>query len=353
MNILIVGSGIVGLSVALDLALEGERVTVVTRNYEEGASWVAGGMLAPFSEGLEGELLEFSLDNLNLYGDYINRVEETSGIKVFFRREGILRIALEEEEMEEILRSATRYKGRGFRVEILEGKEVREEEPLLSEKVEGGVIYGEEGNVDAEKLMDALLISMNQLGVRIVVDEIVEVGRKEGRVTYLRGLKDSYGADFYVFTTGSWSRVPLGLPVFPVRGQILKVKGPEPRRVCYSRVSYIIPKEGFLLIGATSEEAGFDTRNTLRGVGSLIEGALRVMPSLGDAEIQDIKVGFRPGTPDGKPIFDAGENYLIMVGHYRNGILWAPMGGRIALDLIRKGIRSRYLETFSPTRFEG
>lgn len=353
MNILIVGSGIVGLSVAFDLALAGERVTVVTRNYEEGASWVAGGMLAPLSEGLEGDLLEFSADSLNIYGDYIARIEEVSGIKVFFHREGILRLALEEDEMRELSEKAKKYSGLGFKVEVLGPSEVRAEEPLLSDKLEGGVLYRDEGNVDAEKLMDALLISMSQLGVKIVVDDIVSVEKIGSRVASVKGLKETYNADFFIFATGSWSRVPLGLPVFPVKGQILKVKGPEPKRVCYSQVSYIIPKEGFLLIGATSEDAGFDTRNTLKGVGSLIEGALRVMPSLGEAEVQDIKVGFRPGTPDGKPIFEAGENYLILVGHYRNGILWAPMGGRIALDLIQKGVRSRYIDTFSPSRFEG
>ncbi|MDQ7038957.1 MAG: glycine oxidase ThiO [Aquificota bacterium] len=353
MNILIVGSGVVGLSTALDLALSGERVTVVTRNYEEGASWVAGGMLAPLSEELEGDLLDLSVDSLNLYGDFIGRVEEVSGIKVFFEREGILRLGVEEEELGEVYRRAERYREMGFKVEKLGPSEIRAEEPYLSEKIEGGVLYGDEGNVDAEKLMDALLIAMNQLGVRIVVDDVVEVEKRDRRVESVKGLKDVYRADFYVFATGSWSRATLNLPVFPVKGQILKVKGPEPRKVCYSRISYIIPKEGYVLLGATSEDAGFDTRNTLEGVGSLIDGAVKVMPSLKEAELLDIKVGFRPGTPDGKPIFDAGDNYLVLVGHYRNGILWAPVSSRIALDLIQKGVRSRYLDSFSPSRFEG
>ncbi len=353
MNILIVGSGVIGLSTALDLALTGKRVTVVTRNYEEGASWVAGGMLAPLSEGLEGELLDFSLENLALYPDYVGRVEEVSGIKVFFEKEGILRIAVDEEEMEEISRRADLYESMGLKVERLNSTEVRGVDPMISEKVEGGILHVEEGNVDAEKLMDALLIAMGQLGIRIVVDDIVEIERSGDRIECVKGIKDSYRSDFYVFTTGAWSRVPLNLPVFPVKGQILKVKGPEPRKVCYSKASYIIPKENFLLIGATTEEAGFDTRNNLAGVGSLIDGALRVMPALAEAEIVDIKVGFRPGTPDGKPIFEAGDNFITLVGHYRNGILWAPLSAKIAVDLIERGSRSRYLDHFSPSRFEG
>ena len=353
MNILIVGSGIVGLSTAFELALAGKKVTVVTRNYEEGASWVAGGMLAPLSEGLEGELLEFSLENLRLYPDYVSRIEEVSKIKVFFEKEGILRLGVDEEEMELIRKRAEVYSRMGLKVETLEKGDLRNIEPAISEKVEGGVLHHEEGNVDAEKLMDALLIGVGNLGVRIVVDEVVEVERRNSRVESVKGLKDRYSADFFVFATGSWSKSLLKLPVFPVKGQILKVKGPEPKKVCYSKASYIIPKEGFLLIGATSEEAGFDTRNNLKGVGTLIDGAVRVMPSLGEAELIDVKVGFRPATPDGKPVFEAGENFATLTGHYRNGILWAPISARMVLDLIEKGVRSRYFDLFSPSRFEG
>ena len=349
MNILIIGSGIVGLSTAFELALAGHRVKVVTRNYEEGSSWVAGGMLAPYSEGLRGDLLRFSVESLNLYPDFLRRLREVSRLGVYFNRKGILRLFLSEEEYEEAKKLAERnYRDTEF--EELSGEELRSREPLLSEEPIAGFLFGAEGNVDAEKLMDALLFACENLNVRIQVDEIVELERDDGRVEGVKGLKDKYTADFYVLATGAWSKPLLSLPVYPVKGQILKVKGLELDRVYYSSISYIIPKENYILIGATSEEAGFDSRPTVGGVKILLEGAVRIMPSLSDAEVISIKVGFRPGTPDDMPIFEVGENYVISVGHYRNGILWAPISARMILDLV-EGVRSPYFDTFDAGRF--
>jgi len=350
MNILIIGSGIVGLSTAFELALAGYRVTVVTRNYEEGASWVAGGMLAPFSEGLDGDLLEFSTESLKLYPDFIRRLEEVSRIKVYFNGNGILRLMVNEEERKELESKVALYERKGWRVEEI-GKERLLKEYGLSEEIEGAYLFMDEGNVDSEKLMDALLLACENLKIRIVIDEITEVSRRGERVEEIRGYKGSYGADMYIFTTGAWSRSILKLPVFPVKGQILKIKGPELERVLYSSISYIIPKESFILVGATSEDAGFDTRPTAGGMKELLDGALRILPSLSNAEFLGVKVGFRPGTPDEKPIIHAGENYLISTGHYRNGILWAPVSAKIALDLVERGLRSPFLEFFSPKRF--
>lgn len=351
MNILIVGSGIIGLSTAFELALAGHKVTVVTRNYEEGASWVAGGMLAPFSEGLEGDLLRFSTESLKLYPDFIRRLEEVSRIKLYFNGKGILRLIVDEEEKGELESKVALYKEEGWNVEEI-GREELLKEHGLSEEVEGAYLFRDEGNVDAEKLMDALLLACENLKIRIAVDEITEVDGGEEKVEEVRGYRGSYRADLYIFTTGAWSRSLLKLPVFPVKGQILKIKGPELERVLYSSISYIIPKENFILVGATSEDAGFDTRPTAGGVRELLNGALRVFPALSNAEFLGVKVGFRPGTPDEKPILHAGDNYLILTGHYRNGVLWAPVSARIALDLVERSLRSPFFELFSPKRFQ-
>ncbi len=350
MNILIIGSGVIGLSTAFELALAGHSVKVVTRNYEEGSSWVAGGMLAPYSEGLTGDLLRFSVESLRLYPEFLDRLQEVSRLRIYFNRNGILRLFLSEEEYEEAKRLAAKnYKDTEF--EELHGEELRKREPLLSGEPVAGFLFKEEGDVDAEKLMDALLFACENLRVKIQVDEVVSLEKRNGRIESAKGLKENYVADFYILTTGAWSKPLLDLPVYPVKGQILKVKGSELDKVYYSNISYIIPKENFILIGATSEDAGFDSRPTVGGVRSLLEGAVRIIPSLSEAEILSVKVGFRPGTPDDMPIFDAGENYVVSVGHYRNGILWAPISAKMVLDLVEKGDRSPYFDTFNAGRF--
>jgi glycine oxidase len=170
MKVLVVGSGIIGLSTALYLALEGFEVKVITRNPEEATSWVAGGMLAPFSEGLEGELFDFSYKSLKMYPDYVKLVEDVSKLKVDLWTDGIYRVVLEGEE--ELLKKAEDYKSKGYKVELLERP------PYLSQRVSLLVHYLEEGWVDVENLMDALLRAMELLGVPIEIDEVVGVEQR-------------------------------------------------------------------------------------------------------------------------------------------------------------------------------
>lgn len=346
MEVLIVGSGVIGLSVAFELAQAGHKVKIVTRNYEEGASWVAGGMLAPFSEGLLGDELKLSLESLSLYPEFLEKLADVSKIHPFFDDGGILRVFISEEEREEFSDRIETYKEMGIPFSEADPKDYG-----ISGDVHSAVLFEREGNVDSEKLMDALLFACENLRMEIAMDDVTKVKIEEGQVKEVRGFKGTYGADFYVFCPGAWTGAIFEAPVYPIKGQILKLKGVEPEKVLYSSVAYIIPKEGYFLIGATSEDAGFDTRPTAEGVNNLLSGALRVFPSLKDAEFLGVKVGFRPATPDGKPIFEAGENYALLAGHYRNGILWAPVSAKMVLDLVEKGQRSEFFEVFGRKRF--
>ena len=351
MNILIIGSGVIGLSTAFELALTGHKVKVITRNYEEGTSWVAGGMLAPFSEGLSGDLLEFSMESLSLYTDFITRLQEVSRHSLYYKRNGILRLFMNKEEENRIKAVLPFYRKLGVKFEELTAEELKNRESLLSPDCGGAVLFHDEGNVDAERLMDALLIACERLNISVEIDDISEIEKKGNRIECVRGYRNTYGADLYIFTTGAWSRSLLKLPVYPVKGQILKIKGHELERVYYSNIAYIIPKESHILVGATSEDAGFDSRTTLEGVGKLIEGATKTLPSLTDAELLDVKVGFRPATPDEKPILHKENNFILSVGHYRNGILWAPATARAVLDVVEKNQASKFFNLFSANRF--
>ena len=341
-KIIVVGSGVIGLSCAMYLAHEGHHVQVITRNPEEATSWVAGGMLAPFSEGLEGELFDFSYKSLKQYPEFIRLVKEVSGQRVDFWEGGIYRVVLKEEE--KLLEIAKRYKDMGYKLEVLEKGD------WLSEEVLCLINYVEEGWVDAEMLMDGLLFAMNRLGVEIRIDEIVKVEKSKDEITLLKGLKGNYTADFYLFALGAWTGELFDLPVYPIKGQALKLKGERLPRVHYSSISYLIPRDSYLYVGATSEDVGFLSGNTLEGIKRLSEGAIRVCPSLSKAKVFGMLYGYRPATPDEKPIFEVGQNYMVATGHYRNGILHAPITARIALEYL-KGERPYFIDLFSHRRF--
>jgi len=347
----IVGSGVIGLSTALELKLRGFDVVVITRNYEEGASWTSGGMLAPYSEGLDGTMLDFCEESLRMFDEFADKVEKIAGFSIDYRRNGILRIGRDEEEFYRIMRYADLYRDRGVNLEIYNRETIRREEPLLSEEIKGGVLFKDEGGVDTERLMDALLFSMEKTGVRIVLDEIKHVEKDGSRVKGLEGLKRKYEFDTYIITTGAWNEIIPHLPVFPIKGQLLKIKGVHLERIYFSDSVYIIPKENHILIGATSEEAGFDTRPTLGGVDHLSTMACKTIPKLKESQFCNVLVGFRPATPDEKPIFELGENYLVSTGHYRNGILLTPITSVIIADWAEKERVSPYVEIFSPQRF--
>ncbi len=342
MKIIVVGSGVIGLSCALLLASEGYKVQVITRNPEEATSWTAGGMLAPFSEGLEGELFDFSYQSLKEYPDFIRLLSDVSKQRVGFWQEGIYRVVLKGEE--ELLKVAERYKSLGYGAEFLEKPQE------LSKEVIYLIQYTEEAWVDTEMLMDALLFAMNRLGVDYVVDEITSVMKKEDEIESIKGIKSEYRGDFYVFALGSWTKELFDLPVYPIKGQGLKLKGASLPKVHYSSVSYLIPRERYLYVGATSEDVGFMGGNTLEGLKLLSEGAIRVAPALSKATLINTLYGYRPATPDEKPIFQIGENYFIATGHYRNGILHAPITARVVKDYL-KGQRTPFIDLFSPERF--
>ncbi|MEJ5338405.1 MAG: FAD-dependent oxidoreductase [Aquificaceae bacterium] len=343
-KIIVVGSGVIGLSSALLLALEGHKVQVITRNPEEAASWVAGGMLAPFSEGLRGDLFDFSYGSLKEYPEFLRLVKEVSGQSVDFWQEGIYRVVLKGEEG--LLELAEGYREAGYGVEFVEPSEASQ----LSTEVITLINYTEEAWVDAEMLMDALLSAMGRLGVDFVIDEITEVIKEGGEVKRLRGLKSDYTGDFYVFSTGAWTRELFDLPVYPIKGQGMKLKSSGLPKVLYSSISYLIPRKRYLYVGATSEDVGFLGGNTLEGLNRLSEGAVRVAPSLSQAQIMNMHYGYRPATPDEKPIFEAGESYFVATGHHRNGILHAPLTANIVKEYIG-GRVLHFTGVFSPNRF--
>ncbi len=345
-KISVVGSGVIGLSTAVELALKGYRVEVITRDISEAVSWVAGGMLAPLSEGLEGAVLDFSYESLRLYPEFISRLEDVSGEKVGFWTDGINRVVLEGED--ELIKKALEYSKR-YAVEL--DKNPHTSMPYLSGNVMAVIRYKEEAWVDTYSLMQALLKALDRLGVKIVRDSIVRVQRRQDFIERLIGVDGEYGADFYVLCTGAWAKELLDLPIYPVKGQAILLREKPVSRVHYSSVSYIIPRADYTYVGATSERAGFSSAVTAGGVFRLVQGMVKVIPSLEGSEVIGMLAGFRPCTDDELPILHLGENYLFAGGHCRNGILHAPITSRLVLDYVEGGKPSDYINSFSSHRF--
>lgn len=368
-DLVIVGGGIIGLAVARDAALRGLTVTVLERNRPgQEASRAAAGMLSPLAEAPDdGPFLEFSLASLRRYRSWIEDLEEVSGIDVGFHESGKLRLALGEEEKARLDVRNGWAAERGLSTHWLGPAEVRSEVPDLSTEVLGALLIEEDYRVDNRLLTDALVESARQAGVRMTSGvTVTELGTKEDRVTGVTTADgDVVEARRVLLAAGAWSGSLPGfpsLPVRPVHGQMLslRARGPAPsgrpdRRVIETEALYLVPRDdGRLLVGATVEEVGFRQGPTAEGIRSLLAGALRLLPRLGDAAIDELWSGLRPGTPDGRPIMGASEEIgglYFATGHFRNGILLAPMTGSALGSLIAGDEGPSIPDEFSSRRF--
>lgn len=350
-DLVVVGGGVIGLSVAREARARGMQVTVVERGRPgREASWAAAGMLSPLGEALEpGPFLRFGLESLEAYPDFAAELEEETGIPVEHRRCGKLRVALSEPEKERLLGRHRWAVEQGFSARWLAPEAIRTSEPALCTPVRGGLLLDEDHRVDGRALMEALIRSVRQRQTRLLEgSEVRAVEAAKGRA---RGIVLKSGirieADAVLVAAGAWSGrlegLPTPLPVRPVRGQMLCLR-PQTlpsARVLESEEGYLVPRDdGRLLVGATVEEAGFERGVTAGGVRSLLDAALRLVPGLASAPVSESWAGFRPGTPDGLPILGEHpevEGLFVATGHFRNGILLAPatartMGALVAGD---------------------
>jgi glycine oxidase len=311
----VVGGGVIGLSVARRAALDGWAVRV-HRSPHRGASWVAGGMLAPHSEGWPGEdaLLQIGLESLRLWhGGFLDGLPE----HVVTARES-LTVAVDRADAADLRTVGEWLAAQGHPVTMT--STARDIEPLLAQGIRHGFVAGTELAVDNRAMGDALAAHCDRLGVQWAppVDDLADVA-----------------ADTVVIANGIdapalWP----GLPIRPVKGEVLRLrwrKGclPVPQRVVRARVHgrqvYLVPRADGVVVGATQYEHGRDTAPAVTGVRDLLDDACAVMPALGEYEFAECAAGLRPMTPDGLPIVTRlDERTLVAAGHGRNGFLLAP-----------------------------
>ncbi len=346
-DVIVVGGGVMGCSIALCLAKRGVGTVVLERSVPGAeASTVAAGILAPLIEhGFAGPETRLGIASRERHAAWAASLHDALGIDVGFRRCGAMWAALDEAEAASLDARATRIAEAGGRVERLSPDDARRREPGLSPAVLGALDLPEEAQVEPTIFLRALALEAAREGVVFRTGEmvrrvLVEGGRARG-VQLERGRLE---AAHVVVAAGSWTSLVPGLPapaaaVRPIRGQLVTCERRPlvARRVLFGAGGYIVPRpDGRVVCGATMEDKGFQKEVTLGGLAEVLSRALRLAPGLADAALLGHAVNFRPASPDTLPLVGpAGpEGLWLATGHHRNGILMAPLTAEIIADAI-------------------
>jgi len=364
-DVVIVGGGVIGLTLARALAQRGVGdVCLIERSSLGGeASFAAGGILAPQAEANgRDEFFELACRSRDLYPEFAAALSEETGIDVELDSTGTLYVALNEGDFEEIEKRYAWQSKAGLDVEKLTPAQARELEPCVAESIRGALSFPRDVQVENRRLLNALVNSVNQLGVALMtninVDSIVI---EKGAITGVRTSRGFVSCQTVVVAAGSWSstieeaRTP---KIEPVRGQMIcfNAKPQLTRHVIYSPRGYLVPRhDGRLLAGSTSENAGFTKQVTAGGISQILTNAHEISPGISTLPIVDTWSGLRPRAADGLPVLgpcDEIDGLFYATGHYRNGILLAPVTGELIAEAVVAGRISPLLAAFSPNRFD-
>lgn len=376
---IVAGGGIIGCSIAWQLAERGLTVTIIEPGAPGGgATWASAGMLSPLAEaealeapGSSGRRAFGALASASFerWPAYAEAVKEASGLDVGYRTDGKLHVALDEDALHDLdpLVSA----GAAFGVERLTGSAARALEPSLSEHIAGALFVARDHRVDNRRCGEAAWRAAEGAGVDIVRDRVVDISagrsgtpaaRSSGGVRVRSSDGSVLAAGSVVIAAGAWSGgiggLPTSLPVRPVRGQMFSLAADAASdrvaRIVETADCYLVPREERLLVGATVEEVGWRQGPTPAGLAMLAAAAARVVPATAEAAIVESWAGFRPGTPDDLPILGRDPDMpdvLYATGHFRNGILLAPITAAAIADLLTGRAAVADLAPFGVARF--
>jgi glycine oxidase ThiO len=350
-EIIIVGGGLMGLTIALELQQRGQSVTILSQNLAAAAGHAAAGMLAPQAEGLApGPMLDLCLRSRSAYPDWIAQIEGLTGQSVGYWPCGIMAPNADRPIAPD---SPANWQDYAHLTAI---------QPGLGPTIAGGWWFPEDAQVDNRALMRALFAAVQAAGIEICDGvEVQTIATQQNHVTHLETSGGQWQAGQYILATGAWSQAIVPVPVQPRKGQLLALRWPENARsewplqcVLFGTEIYIVPRQdGRIIVGATSENVGFATGNTAIGVQHLLNAAIRLFPALAHCDLIETWWGYRPATPDELPILGASqwENLTLATGHYRNGVLLAPITGQIIADWVVDRRADRLLGDFSGGRF--
>lgn len=371
-DVLVIGGGIIGLVTAWRAAQRGFTTAVVDPEPGGGAAQVAAGMLAAVTELHYGEqtLLGLNLASARRYPDFAAELTDVTGHDLGYRRCGTLAVALDADDRAHLRELHALQRQSGLDSEWLSGRECRRLEPMLAPGVRGGLRVDGDHQIDPRRLTGALLAACERADVvfhRAWAERVDVVRDRATGVTTTDGT--ALTADQVVLAAGSLSGRLAGVPdavlppVRPVKGQVLRLTVPQRyapflsrtvRAVVRGSQVYLVPREnGELVVGATSEELGWDTTVTAGGVYELLRDAHELVPGITELPLTETRAGLRPGSPDNAPLLGPTElaGLSLATGHYRNGVLLTPVTGDAMAHVLATGELPEEARAFTPRRF--
>ncbi|MFB7861888.1 glycine oxidase ThiO [Streptomyces sp. NPDC056069] len=371
-DVLVIGGGIIGLVTAWRAAQRGLRTAVADPEPGGGAARVAAGMLAAVTELHYGEetLLGLNLESARRYPGFAAELAEATGHDIGYRACGTLAVALDADDRAHLRELHALQTRCGLASEWLNGRECRRLEPMLAPGVRGGLRVDGDHQVDPRRLADALVAACERAGVvfhRSLAQRLTVVRDRARGALLADGTEPA--AEQVVLAAGSLSGrlegVPADVvpPVRPVKGQVLRLRVPPAYAPFLSRTVravvrgshvYLVPREnGELVVGATSEELGWDTTVTAGGVYELLRDAHELVPGITELPLTETRAGLRPGSPDNAPLLgpSALPGLHLATGHYRNGVLLTPVTGDVMADALTTGTLPDEARAFTARRF--
>lgn len=362
-DVIVVGGGVMGCGIALRLRQAGVRVTILERSIPGAeASSAAAGILAPQweSEG-PSPFLDLGLRSRALYPGLAAELRELTGVDIGYRPCGLLRAAFDEADVRHLQETQAWQNQRGLRAELLDPTQAREAEPHLSERVLAALHLPDDHQVDNRLLARALSMAAARVGATFRNGHVRGVLEERGRVVGVDLDGEPLRADAVVLAAGAWSGLVQGVPldprmVRPARGQMLQLQTrlPVASRILTSKKGYVVPRaDGRVICGSTMEFTGFDKQVTAEGLSRILGMALELCPALGAAPVDSMWAGFRPWTEDHLPILGPGPlpGLVLATGHFRNGILLAPLTAQLVAQVVLGETPSMDLSPFRYDRF--
>jgi len=348
-RIAVIGAGIIGTSIAFELSRRGADVTVLDRRtLAAGATQASAGLLAPYTEAhAGGRLFDLTVRGLDAYDRFVEAVRAATPVRFEYRRAGTLEIADTPERLDELPARLGRPWAARAGLEWLDAAALRVRAPYVREDAAGGLWCGAHGHVAVQAFVDAVADAARRAGTEFQFDrEVSALSSSTDAVTVVTRSGTST-FDRVVVCAGAWTPEldPLGIVkgrIRPVRGQLVRLAArqlqlPHP---LWGGSCYLVPwEDGTVLVGATSEDVGFDERATLDGVRQMLVAAEELVNGLASADFQGVRVGLRPGTVDGLPILGPSPDPRILyaAGHFRNGILLAPLTAQLIANFVFAG----------------